>query len=45
MANATLASAAGVMAGVGALQSLILEQAARQRNDRMPIDPETRHAS
>jgi thioredoxin reductase len=46
MANATLASAAGVMAGVGAHQSLIFEQAsARQRNGHTQIAPETHHAS
>ncbi len=46
MANATLASAAGVMAGVGAHQSLIIEQPnARQRNSHTPINPETHHAS
>jgi thioredoxin reductase len=46
VANATLASAAGVMAGVGAHQSLIFEQAsAGQRNDHAPIDLETDHAS
>ena len=46
MANATLASAAGVMAGVGAHQSLIFEQAnSRQRDGHTQIDPETHHAS
>ena len=46
MANATLASAAGVMAGVGAHQSLILEQAnSRQPNGHGPIDRELHHAS
>jgi thioredoxin reductase len=46
MANATLASAAGVMAGVGAHQSLILEQAnSRRPNGHAPIDRESHHAS
>ncbi len=46
MANATLASAAGVMAGVGAHQSLIFEQAsAGQRNGHTKIERETHHAS
>ena len=46
MANATLASAAGVMAGVGAHQSLIFEQANSQKRDgHAPIEPETHHAS
>jgi thioredoxin reductase len=46
MANATLASAAGVMAGVGAHQSLIFEQANSQQHDgHTPIDPEIHHAS